>query len=57
MNINEFFEIAQNFFDAINQNFCEEYVEQEESNNEFWQILEDFFNEINPPPDYITSDN
>ena len=56
MNINEFFEIAEKFFDNINPNYCDDYIE-EEFNNEFWQILEDFFNQINPPPDYIMSDN
>ena len=42
MNINEFFEIAEKCFNIMNHNFCEDYIEEEESNNEFWQILQDF---------------
>lgn len=55
MNIKEFFEIAEKFFDEKHPNLCEDYVE-EESYSEIWQALEDFFNQINPPPDMLLDD-
>ena len=47
MNINEFFDIAEEFFDTLNPKFCEDYFE-ENSEGEFWKICEDFFEEIGP---------
>ena len=38
MNINEFFEIAEKFFDLINPNLCEEYVE-EKRECELWKNM------------------
>jgi len=47
MNINEFFDIAQEFFDTLNPNFCEDYFE-ENSECEFLKICEEFFYQIGP---------
>ncbi len=47
MNINEFLEIVEEFFDLIHPNFCDDYVEED---NEFnlWKICEEFFEQIGP---------
>lgn len=45
MNINEFLDIAEEFFDMMHPNFCDDYVEE---NNEcqLWKICEEFFEQI-----------
>ena len=45
MNINELLEIAEEFFDNMHPNFCEDYVEQNEE-FELWKLCEDFFSQI-----------
>jgi hypothetical protein len=47
MNINDFFDITEDFFDKLNPNFCEDYFE-ENIEFEFWKICEDFFYQIGP---------
>ena len=47
MNINEFFDIAEDFFDTLNPNFCEDYFE-ENIECEFLKICEEFFYQIGP---------
>lgn len=47
MNINDFFDIAEDFFDKLNPNFCEDYFE-ENSECEILKICEDFFYQIGP---------
>ena len=39
MNINDFFDIAEEFFDKLNPNFCEDYFE-ENSECEFLKICD-----------------
>jgi hypothetical protein len=45
MNINEFLDIAEEFFGIMHPNFCDDYVEK---NNEcqLWTICEEFFEQI-----------
>jgi|LauGreDrversion4_2_1035121.scaffolds.fasta_scaffold2512134_2 hypothetical protein len=60
MNISEFIEICEQFFDTMNPNYCEDYIDENydsETMNEFWIALEDFFNQINPPPHLLLNDN
>jgi hypothetical protein len=45
MNINEFFDIAEEFFDKLNPKFCEDYFE-ENIEFELWKICEEFFQQI-----------
>jgi ferritin len=45
MNINELLEIAEEFFDNMHPNFCEDYVEQNEE-SELWKLCEDFFSQM-----------
>ena len=47
MNINDFLALAKEFFDQLNPNFCEDYIEGPE---EFavWKLCEDFFNQMGP---------
>lgn len=45
MNINEFFEITEEFFDLMNPNLCEDYVEENEE-FELWKLCEEFFGQI-----------
>lgn len=47
MNINELFELAEEFFDLINPNICEDYVEENEE-SEIWKLCEEFFEQIGP---------
>lgn len=55
MNINEFLIIAEEFFDIVHPNFCEDFV-QDSVESEFWTICEEFFQEINPPPHLLFED-
>jgi hypothetical protein len=59
MNINEFLEIADEFFSVIHPNYCDDYIEEdkedkedkednEDNKSEFWSICEDFFQQIGP---------
>ncbi len=53
MNINELLEIAEEFFDNMHPNFCENYIEiNYEDVSEFWRITGEFFDQIHPPPDF-----
>lgn len=47
MNINEFFEIAERFFELMNPNLCEDYIEENEE-SELWKLCEDFFDQMGP---------
>lgn len=47
MDIYEFLYIAKEFFDQLNPNFCEEYIEEPEE-FEVWNLCEDFFNKMGP---------
>jgi hypothetical protein len=47
MNMTEFFEIAQEFFDLMNPNFSDEYIEENEE-SELWKLCEDFFEQMRP---------
>jgi hypothetical protein len=56
MNIKEFFDMVDLFFDKLYPNISEDYDElndeqnddTEEDENSFFKICEDFFNQINP---------
>jgi hypothetical protein len=59
MNIKEFFDMIDLFFDKLYPNISEDYDiiyqnneqndDTEEDENSFFKICEDFFNQINPP--------
>lgn len=42
MNSNDLLEIAEEFFQQINPNFCEDYFEKIDF-VELWEVCEDFF--------------
>lgn len=47
MNINDFLAITKEFFERLNPNFCDDYIEVSEG-VEFWNLCEDFFNQMGP---------
>jgi len=47
ININEFFDIVEEFFDAMHPNYCDVYVE-ENTQCQLWKICEEFFEQIGP---------
>ena len=47
MNINEFLEIVEEFFDLMHPNFCDDYVE-DINKCQLWTICDDFFQQIGP---------
>jgi hypothetical protein len=42
MNINDLLKATKEFFDMMNPNFCDDYVEDIEL-SELWEFCEDFF--------------
>ena len=50
MNINEFLEIADEFFSVLHPNYCDDYIEEDKEDNksEFWSICKEFFQQIGP---------
>ena len=49
MNINELFDVAEEFFDIIYPNFCDDYVDENmEFPFSFWEICEEWFHEMGP---------
>jgi hypothetical protein len=44
MDINEFFNVAEEFFNLINPNICEDYDQDYES--EIWKLCDDFFKQM-----------
>jgi hypothetical protein len=47
MNMSEFFDVCEEFFNSINPNYCEDYEDYDDIKNEidgkFWQFLDNFF--------------
>ena len=48
MDINEFFNVAEEFFNLINPNICEYYDEDydQDYESELWKLCDDFFKQM-----------
>lgn len=45
MNINELLHVAEEFFELMNPNFCQDYINENEE-SELWKICDDFFQQM-----------
>ena len=49
MDINDFFNVAEDFFTIINPNICEDYdhdYDDEDYESEIWKLFDDFFKQM-----------